>query len=118
MKFSRAFAAAAVLIAVPLQADAQFGGMPGLPGAAGPGFAPPPPPSVCQQLLALRDEAQKHANAIQAEAAKEGTSFVQQLVKTKKLSAREVSQFAAQTFGYPLLDLAHRNIRCDAEFDR
>src|SRR5436190_15835541 len=48
---------------------------------------------------------QADANAIQAEAAKEGTSFVQQLVKTKKLSAKEVSQFAAQTFGYPLLDL-------------
>ena len=48
---------------------------------------------------------QADANAIQAEAAREGVSFIQQLVKTKKLSAREVSQFAAQTFGYPLLDL-------------
>ncbi|HYC38840.1 MAG TPA: type IV-A pilus assembly ATPase PilB [Usitatibacter sp.] len=49
---------------------------------------------------------QADANAIQVEAAKEGVSFIQQLVKTRKLSAREVSQFAAQTFGYPLLDLA------------
>jgi len=48
---------------------------------------------------------QADANAIQIEAAKEGVSFVQKLVQTKKLSAREVSQFAAQTFGYPLLDL-------------
>ena len=48
---------------------------------------------------------QADANAIQAEATKEGLTFVQQLVKTKKLSAKEVSQFAAQTFGYPLLDL-------------
>ncbi len=48
---------------------------------------------------------QADANAIQMEAAKEGLSFVQQLVKTRKLSAKEVSQFAAQTFGYPLLDL-------------
>jgi type IV pilus assembly protein PilB len=48
---------------------------------------------------------QADANAIQVEAAKEGLSFVQQLVKTRKLSAKEVSQFAAQTFGYPLLDL-------------
>ena len=48
---------------------------------------------------------QADANAIQAEAAKAGMSFVQQLVQTKKLSAREVSQFAANTFGYPLLDL-------------
>ena len=48
---------------------------------------------------------QADANAIQAEAAKANLSFVQQLVQTKKLSAREVSQFAANTFGYPLLDL-------------
>ncbi len=48
---------------------------------------------------------QADANAIQIEAVKEGLSFVQKLVQTKKLSAREVSQFAAQTFGYPLLDL-------------
>jgi type IV pilus assembly protein PilB len=48
---------------------------------------------------------QADATAIQAEASKEGLTFVQQLVKTKKLSAKEVSQFAAQTFGYPLLDL-------------
>src|SRR5438045_2937152 len=48
---------------------------------------------------------QADANAIQMEAAKEGMTFVQKLVQTKKLSAKEVSQFAAQTFGYPLLDL-------------
>jgi type IV pilus assembly protein PilB len=48
---------------------------------------------------------QADANAIQAEATKDGLSFVQQLVKVRKLSAKEVSQFAAQTFGYPLLDL-------------
>src|SRR5215218_5330993 len=49
--------------------------------------------------------AQSDANAIQAEAQREGLNFIQQLVKSRKLSAREVSQFAAQTFGYPLLDL-------------
>ena len=48
---------------------------------------------------------QADANAIQMEAAKEGLSFIQKLVQTKKLSAKDVSQFAAQTFGYPLLDL-------------
>ncbi len=48
---------------------------------------------------------QADANAIQAEASKAGVSFIQQLVVSKKLSAREVSQFAASTFGYPLLDL-------------
>jgi type IV pilus assembly protein PilB len=49
--------------------------------------------------------AQTDASAIQAEANREGLSFVQQLVASKKLSAKEVSLFAAQTFGYPLLDL-------------
>jgi type IV pilus assembly protein PilB len=48
---------------------------------------------------------QADAAAIQAEAGRAGLSFVQQLVVSKKLSAREVSLFAAQTFGYPLLDL-------------
>jgi type IV pilus assembly protein PilB len=48
---------------------------------------------------------QADANAIQMEAAKAGVSFITQLVQVKKLSAKEVSLFAAQTFGYPLLDL-------------
>jgi len=48
---------------------------------------------------------QADASAIQAEAARGGVSFVQQLISSKKLSAKEVSLFAAQTFGYPLLDL-------------
>ena len=48
---------------------------------------------------------QADAAAIQAEAKSQGISFIQQLVTSKKLSAKEVSLFAAQTFGYPLLDL-------------
>ena len=48
---------------------------------------------------------QTDAAAIQAEANRAGVPFVQQLVSSKKLSAKEVSLFAAQTFGYPLLDL-------------
>ena len=63
---------------VPLwTASAQFGGMPGMPGSpgmGGPGMgspfgAPPPqqgPPPACQQLLAMRDETQKHGAALQA----------------------------------------------------
>ncbi len=49
---------------------------------------------------------QADASAIQAEAARAGVTFVQQLIATRKLSARDVSQFAASAFGYPLLDLA------------
>src|SRR5881394_2167551 len=48
---------------------------------------------------------QADANAIQSEASKGGLTFIQQLVTSKKLSAKDVSLFAAQTFGYPLLDL-------------
>src|SRR4051812_9019604 len=48
---------------------------------------------------------QADANAIQSEAQKDGVTFIQQLVKSRKLSAKDVSQFAAETFGYPLLDL-------------
>jgi hypothetical protein len=68
MKLRRAFALVAVLAPMPLSAAlGQFGGMPGLPGAmGGGGFTPAQPPAVCQQLLSLRDEAQKHAMAIQA----------------------------------------------------
>src|SRR6476619_1793473 len=49
--------------------------------------------------------AQSDANAIQMDAAKQGVTFVQQLVASKKISAKDVSLFAANTFGYPLLDL-------------
>jgi len=65
----RALLFAAILVPAPFMAHAQFGGMPGMPGAPGGGFgAPPPqagPPPACQQLLALRDETQKHGMAIQ-----------------------------------------------------
>ncbi len=73
MTFRRALALLAVLVLVPLtETQAQFGGMPGMPG--GPGFgAPQPqpqqpstPPPQCQELLTLRDQAQKHASAINA----------------------------------------------------
>ncbi len=48
---------------------------------------------------------QADANAIQVDAKAAGVSFIQQLVTSRKISAKEVSLFAAQTFGYPLLDL-------------
>ena len=49
---------------------------------------------------------QADANAIQEEARKTSVPFIQALVLSRKLSAKEVSQFAAETFGYPLLDLS------------
>jgi hypothetical protein len=76
MSLRRALPLVLVLAALPCgPAVAQFGGMPGLPGSGVPGSpggmggfgAPPPqaaPPPACQQLLANRDETQKHANAL------------------------------------------------------
>jgi hypothetical protein len=67
MTVCRAVPLAAVFIAVMLYpASAQFGGMPGMPGSPGFGAPPAAPPAACQQLLALRDETQKNAAAIQA----------------------------------------------------
>ena len=59
-----------VVVGIPFQsAVAQFGGMPGMPGAPpmAPGFGgPTTPPPVCTELLALRDQTQKYAAAIGA----------------------------------------------------
>ena len=46
------------------------------------------------------------AEAIQAQTGADGAGFVTQLVLSKKLSALDVAEFAAKTFGFPLLDLA------------
>mgnify|MGYP000604343009 CR=1 FL=1 len=48
---------------------------------------------------------QADADAIQAQAHSTSTSFVAQLIDSKKMTALEVADFAARTFGYPLLDL-------------
>jgi hypothetical protein len=66
----RALLVIAIVGATLHHAAAQFGGMPGLPsgppGSPGAGFggSPQGPPPKCQALLAIRDELQKHAQAI------------------------------------------------------
>jgi len=67
MMVSRAIPLVAMLVAIPVAASAQFGGMPGMPGGMQGGFGGPPagPPPACQQLMALRDETHKHGLAIQ-----------------------------------------------------
>jgi len=46
------------------------------------------------------------AEAIQTQANASSIGFVMQLIQTRKMSAQDVADFASQTFGYPLLDLA------------
>ncbi len=45
------------------------------------------------------------AEALQTTAASNKTTFIEQLIQSKKMSAREVADFSSKTFGYPLLDL-------------
>jgi hypothetical protein len=76
MTLCRAAAIVLALAVVPLSpAVAQFGGMPGMPGSPGMGGGmgaspfgarPQQPPAACQQLLTLRDETAKSAQALQA----------------------------------------------------
>lgn len=63
----RALLVIAIVVGATLDAGAQFGGMPGLPGSGPPGAgfgAPQGPPPKCQALLAIRDELQQHGQAI------------------------------------------------------
>ena len=45
------------------------------------------------------------AEAFQAEAAANNTSFIARVVEAKRASGIEIARFASETFGYPLLDL-------------
>jgi type IV pilus assembly protein PilB len=49
---------------------------------------------------------QADANNIQAEAKRNGITFIEQLAASKKISSKEIALFAAQMFGVPLVDLA------------
>jgi type IV pilus assembly protein PilB len=51
----------------------------------------------------LRDN---EIDALVADAGSAGASFVEQLVASRRMTALEVAEFAAATFGLPLLDLA------------
>jgi len=46
------------------------------------------------------------AEALVMQAKSAQTSFIEQLIAAKKMSARDLAQFASETFGYPLLDIA------------
>ncbi|MDK2124032.1 type IV-A pilus assembly ATPase PilB [Parachitinimonas caeni] len=46
------------------------------------------------------------AEAIQSQVQSSNSSFIQQLIQSKKMTAAQVAEFASQTFGYPLFDLS------------
>jgi type IV pilus assembly protein PilB len=46
------------------------------------------------------------AEALLTQSAADKTSFIEQLISSRKATALEIARFAADTFGYPLLDLA------------
>ncbi|QWT47486.1 type IV-A pilus assembly ATPase PilB [Azospira inquinata] len=48
---------------------------------------------------------ESEADTFMAQASSTGGTFIGQLVATKRFSARDIALFAAETFGYPLLDL-------------
>ncbi|MBM5571883.1 MULTISPECIES: type IV-A pilus assembly ATPase PilB [Deefgea] len=45
------------------------------------------------------------AEALQTTATTNKISFIEQLIQSKKMSARDIADFSSKTFGYPLLDL-------------
>src|SRR5690349_4207043 len=68
--------------------------------------AVPPSLSPFARALVLQGKLQEaDAKAIQAEASKGNVTFIEQLTQSKKLKSLDICQFAAQTFGYPQLDL-------------
>ena len=55
------------------------------------------------------------AESLLSQAASGKTSFIEQLINSRKVSSRDIAQFASETFGYPLLDLKAFD---DAHFQR
>jgi len=112
MRVCRILLLAALIVVTPFGARAQFGGMPGLPGGPPGGVpgtgafgTPNAPPPACQQLMALRDDVQKHGMAIQKE--NERKASVQEACRLFKLFLSAEAKFVnsleenRQTCGVP-----------------
>jgi len=115
MRVCRTSLLAAIVVATPFGASAQFGGMPGLPGGTPDGVpgvsgfgGPPPesgPPPACRELLALRDQIQRHGTAIQN--ANERKATVQDACKLFRIFLAAETKFirgledASRTCGVP-----------------
>ncbi len=60
--------------------------------------------SLARALVQQNKLSESDARAFEL-AASAGSSFVAELLKSKRIDAREVAMFSSQTFGFPLLDL-------------
>jgi type IV pilus assembly protein PilB len=70
--------------------------------------APNSPVSGLARLLVQHGRLiEADAEALQATAASSKTLFIEQLIRSHKMTARDVAEFSSQAFGYPLLDLDH-----------
>lgn len=63
-------------------------------------------PGLARALVQAGWLRQDDAETLHAAAKTANSSFVEQLVASKKMAASDIAHFASDTFGYPLLDLA------------
>jgi type IV pilus assembly protein PilB len=61
---------------------------------------------IARALVQAGRVAAHEAEAAVTQAKATHISFIEQLIASKKMNAREIAQFASETFGYPLLDLS------------
>ncbi|NLR76904.1 MULTISPECIES: type IV-A pilus assembly ATPase PilB [Leeia] len=67
-------------------------------------------PGLARALIQQNLLSEADALTLQEQAQQGGIGFVQQLVQSKKMPARKVAEFAANTFCFPLLDLSSFNL--------
>lgn len=67
---------------------------------------PIPLSGLARALVQAERLTEAEAEAFTVQATATHTSFIEQIVTAKRASALEIARFAADTFGYPLLDLA------------
>ncbi len=62
-------------------------------------------PGLARLLIQHNRIAEADAEAMHAAAITAKTAFIEQLLQSRKISARQLAEFCSQTFGYPMLDL-------------
>ena len=62
-------------------------------------------PGLARLLIQHNRIAEADAEAMHAAAITAKTAFIEQLLQSKKISARQLAEFCSQAFGYPMLDL-------------